>query len=68
MPVLGSIIVIVDDTRLLGRVTDALVEKGYEIVLADSEEAAVALLHRGRYAATVRVSEFIFDDAGSFLL
>ena len=65
---LGSIILIVDNARLLARVTDALVQKGYDIVFADSEEAAKDLLRRGRYEATVRVSEFVFDDDGSFLL
>jgi DNA-binding response OmpR family regulator len=68
MPSLGSIILIVDDPGLLDRVVDALVQKGYEIVIAESEDAAKALQQRGRFAATVRVSEFVFDDGGSFLL
>ena len=68
MPSLGSIILIVDDAGLLDRVVDALVQKGYEIVFAQSEDAAKALLLRGRFEATVRVSEFVFDDDGSFLL
>ena len=68
MPSLGSIILIVDDPGLLDRVVDALVQKGYEIVFADTEEAARDILKRGRFEATVRVSEFTFDDGGSFLL
>ena len=68
MTSLGSIILIVDDAELLARVTDALERKGYAIVFADSEEAAMDLLQRGHFEATVRVSEFTFDDGGSFLL
>ena len=68
MPSLGSIILIVDDPGLLDRVVDALVQKGYEIVIAESEDAAKSLQRRGRFEATVRVSEFTFDDGGSFLL
>ena len=68
MTSLGSIILIVDDAGLLARVTDALVQKGYDIVFADSEEAATEYLRRGHFEATIRVSEFIFDDAGSFVL
>ena len=64
----GSIILIVDDAERLARVTDALAEKGYEIVLADSKESAANFLKRGHFAATIRVSEFVFDDKGSFLL
>ena len=65
---LGSIVLIVDDAGLLARVTEALARKGYDIVFADSEEAATDYLRRGHFEATVRVSEFIFDDEGSFLL
>ena len=65
---LGSIILIVDDAGALDRVTDALERKGYYIVFAESEEAAMDFLKRGHFEATVGVSEFIFDDQGSFLL
>ena len=68
MTALGSIILIVDDTGLLARVTDALVGKGYDVVFADSQEVATDLQQRGHYAATVRVSEFTFDDDGYFML
>ena len=68
MPSFGSIILIVDDAGLLDRVVDALELKGYYIVFADTEEAAKDFLQRGHFEATVRVSEFVFDDAGSFLL
>lgn len=68
MSSLGSIILIVDDGKLLARVTDALSQKGYAIVFADSDEAAKDYLRRGHFEATVRVSEFIFDDGGSLML
>ena len=68
MPLLGSIILIVDDVDLLARVSDALVLKGYDIVFVDSAEDATDVLRRGSFAATVRVSEFVFDNAGFFLL
>ena len=68
MPSLGSIILIVDDAGLVDRVVEALVQKGYEIVFAKNEDAAKAIHQRGRFEATVRVSEFVFDDGGSFLL
>ena len=63
---LGSIILIRDDAGLLPRVTNALVDIGYDIVFVDSKEAAKEYLRRGSFAATVRVSEFTFNADGSF--
>jgi DNA-binding response OmpR family regulator len=64
----GSIILIVDDAGLLDRVTDALEGMGYDVIFAESDEAAMDFLKRGRFEATVRVSEFTFNDSGAFLL
>ena len=65
MTSLGSIILIVDDNEGIARVKDELAQKGYDIVLADSEESALDLLRRGHFNAIVRSSEVIIDDGDS---